>query len=281
MTELHKEATLLMISFEIIVADDASNEEIKQQNRAITKLTNCSYLELEKNKGRAQIKNLLVEQAKYKYILFADCDAGLATHSFLKTYINSAKTNEVICGGLLYPRPMPSANVSLRYHYGISSEERTAEERNLYPYLRFSSFNVFMPKETFQHIRFDETFTQYGHEDTAFGIELEKRGIQVNHINNPLYHLGLEDNKTFLQKTEVSIRTLIQKQDLLSQHVRLLHLYNSYKKRRITSFPAFIFRLSKPILLRNLLGKSPNMVLFAFYKLGYLCNIENSLSKDK
>ena len=66
--------------FEIIVADDASpNLEKVDVNRKITQWENCRYLPLQKNLGRAQIRNFLAGCARYEHLVFIDgnCVIGM------------------------------------------------------------------------------------------------------------------------------------------------------------------------------------------------------------
>ena len=272
--ELHRQAQTLLFPIEILIADDGSKEELKRNNRKINKLSNCMFIEHKENVGRARIRNFLSEKANYDILLFIDSDAGLISNDFLQNYVSAIQNNEVICGGLLYDRPLPSPVFSLRYYYGICAEERSAKERNLYPYAQFSSFSFLIRKKTFREILFDESFSGYGHEDTAFGIELEKREIKVRHIDNPLYHLGLEKNEDFLCKTETGIETLYRFSDKLTEYVRLLQAYNKVRKYKLQKLVAFLFRKTRGLLKRNILSLHPNMKAFAFYKLGYLCNIK-------
>lgn len=274
--ELHRQAQTLPFPIEILVADDGSKEELKRNNRKINKLSNCMFIELKENVGRARIRNFLSEKASYDLLLFIDSDAGLISNFFLQDYVTAIQNYEVVCGGLLYDRPLPSEIFSLRYYYGVSTEERSARVRNLHPYAQFSSFSFLIRKKTFKLILFDESFSGYGHEDTAFGIELEKRGTKIKHINNPLYHLGLEKNEDFLHKTEMSIENLSFSSAKLEGYVRLLQTYNKVKKYKFQKPLAFLFRKARRILKRNLINSHPNMKLFAFYKLGYLCNIKQN-----
>lgn len=279
--ELHRQAQTLSFPIEILVADDGSSEEFKRNNRKINRVSNCKFIELKENVGRAKIRNFLSEKAQYNLLLFIDSDAGLVKKDFLQNYIYAAQNSDVVCGGLIYDRPIPSVLSSLRYYYGIYAEERSARKRNLHPYSQFSSFSFLIKKRIFQKILFDESFTEYGHEDTAFGMELEKQGVRIKHIDNPLYHLGLERNDDFLRKTEKGIETLYCNSALLFNHVRLLQAYKKLKKYRVQSVLATLFRLTERYLRDNLLSTHPNMRLFAFYKLGYLCNLEYKQKSTK
>ena len=69
--ELHSQAILENVVFEIIVQDDASPENAnKQINSEINKIANCRF---ERNKvtlGRGQNRNSLVAKANYSWLLF-------------------------------------------------------------------------------------------------------------------------------------------------------------------------------------------------------------------
>lgn len=271
---LYQQAKSLSFPVEILVADDASSEEIKRNNRKINRLDNCKYIELKENVGRAKIRNFLALKAQYELLLFIDSDAGIINDNFLIDYITSKKEDEVVCGGLLYQRPLLDPNNSLRYYYGISVEERSASKRANKPYSQFSSFNFLISKESFKQILFDESFTEYGHEDSYFGIKLQELGIPVKHISNPLFHLGLEDNREFLKKTETSIKTLFYASEKLNIDNRLLSTYKRIVKCKLRVLFLFFFLLFKRVFRKNLLSNRPNMVIFALYKLGYLCRMK-------
>ncbi len=41
----------------------------------------------------------------------------------------------------------------------------------------------------------------------------------------------------------------------------------------VKGLAALLFRVFRPIMRRNLLGKKPSLTVFSLYKLGYLCTI--------
>lgn len=271
---LYHQAQSLSYPVEILVADDASAEETKRNNRRINRLDNCKFIELKEKAGRAKIRNFLASKAQYDLLLFIDSDAGIVNECFLKNYIEALENGHVVCGGLLYQRPLLDSQYSLRYYYGISVEERSAKIRAEKPYMQFSSFNFLIQKETFNQLMFDESFTSYGHEDSYFGIMLQEKGIKIKHIPNPLYHLGLEENSVFLSKTRTSIETLFRESDKLKANNQLLKTYNIVKKSgfKIPYLCFFIF--FRKTFRKNLLGAHPNMTIFSLYKLGYLCTLK-------
>lgn len=279
---LHEQADKATFAVEIIVMDDAStDQQTKLTNREINKWENCRFIENSINLGRAGIRNQLASVARGELLLFMDCDAGVVAEDFLKNYVKTWKDNCVVCGGLAYKRPLLNSQYSLRYQYGIHIEERSAEKRSVAPYDSFTTFSFLIAKDLFLQIRFDESFKGYGHEDTVFGYELQKRHISVIHIDNPLYHLGLELNEVFLEKTENSVVNLFNSDKELTQNTRLIRAYQKICRYKLQTLVSISFVYLRTTLRKNLLGSTPNLRLFSFYKLGFLCSLSKKTISAK
>lgn len=265
------------ISYEIIVADDASTDASPVANRRINGLPHCRFIVLEQNMGRARIRNWLASQASGDLLLFMDCDALVTSPDFVSRYADMASEAPVLCGGLRHPEALPHPDVTLRYVYEKEADlHRSADERKRHPYECFTTFCFAIRRDTFLSIRFDENCREYGYEDTLFGEELKRRGIPICHFENPLVHLGLEDNATFLRKTETALRTLVSLQRRgVHFHSRLVNKYRQLRKYGFHLMLPCIFRLTAPLLRKNLLSKSPSLKLFACYKLGYYSLLRN------
>lgn len=274
---LHKEMQEIGTEIEILVADDASTEQFKEKNRCINKLSGCHYLEMTENLGRSRIRNYLADKAQGKYILFMDCDAKVNRPDFIRQYIYAANQAPVACGGLRHPDWQPSPEVSLRYRYEKEADKhRSAEERKLKPYDCFATFCFLIERELFHTIRFNEHCTEYGYEDTLFGEELKKRNVSICHFENPLIHLGLEPNAVYLQKSETALRMLVNLQRQgIEIHSRIGSTYARIKRWHLHHLLPLIFNLTAPLLRNNLLGRKPNLYLFAYYKLSfYACLLQ-------
>ena len=260
-TDLQQQAERLECPYEILVADDASEEAFKCENRKINGIPGCKYIELQENVGRSRIRNILGHLARYDYLIFMDCDASVVGSDFLSRYMAVRNAAKVVYGGLVHPEQLPSPEVSLAYLYEKNAEPHfTAEKRALHPY------KVFLKHP------FDETITHYGHEDTLFGLALKKEGIKILHIDNPLMNCGLDTNLNVLRKTEESLRTLYVHRKKLEGSSEMLRLYGILQRLHLVSFVFLLFRLCEPMLRRNLYGRHPNLYFFAFYKIGYYCN---------
>ena len=133
--DLQRQAKELGCPYEILVADDASEEVCKRENRKINLIPHCKYIELEENVGRAHIRNILGYQARYEYLLFIDSDAAVVSGRFLGNYMAVRRQAPVIYGGLVHPPKLPSPEVALAYRYEKHAEPRfTAERRARHPY---------------------------------------------------------------------------------------------------------------------------------------------------
>ena len=261
---------------ELILIDDCSSSEYKAINKS--HCNTYKYIELEKNIGRAKIRNLFLDYAQYEHLLFLDCDSLIPSKSFLSNYLKAIKEdkNTIICGGRVYDSTKPDSNKLLRWKYGIERESLSCEERKRQPNKSFMTNNFLISKTLLQEIKFDERLSEYGHEDTLFGFELKKRGIEINHINNPVLNGDLEYNTEYLEKTEVGIHNLISILDYVNhdpdfiQDISLLNFYSKPSIKKLIPFIIILFPFLKPFIKFFLINGFISIRLFNFYKLGIL-----------
>jgi glycosyltransferase involved in cell wall biosynthesis len=269
---LQHQCQVAAIDFEILCFDDGSTPDFKKQNRIIATLENVRYEEMPENQGRSRIRNMLAKAAQFDYLLFMDCDSGLVKEDYIQQYIESLHPDTVLYGGRVYDEQPPD-NKALIFHwtYGKNREEQSVAERQIMPYHGFMTNNFLMPKTLFLDIQFEERLTQYGHEDTLFGLQLQSRNIPIKHLRNPLAHLGLEATARFLDKTKKGIENLY----FLSQQyeqidTKLLRTFRWLQAWKLDKLALFFFNQMKPILLKNMYSSQPNMRIFDLYKLSLL-----------
>jgi hypothetical protein len=279
-TELHKQATKAAIPFEIIMLDDCSSTLLRDQNKDVGSLPGVRFYELDKNIGRASIRNRLAEKAEFSTLLFMDCDSEVPSDNYIENYLPYCGKQIVVCGGRIYrPEPPEEPEYLLRWLYGISKEQMTDVIRNINPYRSFMTNNFLIAKAIIFQIQFDESIIQYGHEDTLFGLELKKRGVPVKHINNPLIHIGLEISREFLRKTAEGIENLItllhdekiNRKDI--KDIRLLRAYEFIKKFRLVGIYHFCYGFISNAVMRNLLGSNPGIFAFDLFKLSLISQL--------
>lgn len=278
MNELLKQKQGLNISVQILVFDDASENDVKQANRRLENERDVIYYEMERNVGRSSIRNRLAERADGSCLLFLDDDSKIIHQDFLKNYIDHWSDEAVVCGGRKYTKELPLKQYGLHWYYGRYKESKTAEQRAAKPYESFHSNNFVIPKKIWEKVPFDESLSQYGHEDTLLGYELKKNHIPVIHINNQVIHSQLDDNKDFLRKSKLAVENLKFLYDRGDQgfinSVKLLQTYHRIRKGGLKHVFAGYYKMKRNKWERHLINaEEPSLRIFNLYKLGYLCSL--------
>jgi hypothetical protein len=238
------------------------------------------FIELDKNIGRARIRNRLAGMAQYSSLLFMDCDSEVSSDKFIENYLPYCGKELVVCGGRNYKDDPPEeSEYLLRWLYGVMREQWSVQIRSRNPYRSFMTNNFLLSRSVMLQIQFDESIVQYGHEDTLFGLELRKKNVPVIHIQNPLIHIGLEIAAEFLRKTSEGIENLltlvhngkIDQKDF--RDIRLLRAYGILKKYRLVKIYLFFYNFIANAVIRNLLGSNPSIMAFDLYKLSLLSQL--------
>ena len=276
--DLHQQALETYVDFEIIVIEDGSTLYV-EGNKQVNDFEFCRHIILSKNTGRSAARNKLADEARYNHLLFIDCDAEVCSDQYVSKYLSFCKEECVVIGGTAYDPAENNPRYSLRLAYGRQREARSAAERNKN---NFSTFNFLISSAIFNRVRFDETIQGYGHEDMLFGHQLHQLGYEFIQIENPLIHKGLDDNETYISKTEEATRNLLLlyqtgRYPFLEEESTLLHSFIRIYKSGLTRLCATAFNILQPFLHRNLCNPSPSLRLYDLYKLLYLC--KSSLTK--
>jgi cellulose synthase/poly-beta-1,6-N-acetylglucosamine synthase-like glycosyltransferase len=282
--ELHSQLIKALVDFEILLIDDASEEYFKLKNRSLTKLSNVSYTEEKVNLGRSKIRNKLAEISKYDSLIYLDCDSQVVDSEFINNYLRHADKHPVVYGGRIYDLNNPvTSNYKLHWLYGYKREQWPAKVRNQEPNKSFQTNNFMIAKKVLLSIGFNENIIGYGHEDTLFGYELQKRGINILHIDNTVIHMGLESNEEFLRKTREGIKNLKRimringNEKRLERDITILGFYKKIDKIKLTGAIEYFYKRYEHRLRKNLLSANPNLMLFDLYKLGYMCTLNGDL----
>jgi glycosyltransferase involved in cell wall biosynthesis len=217
-TELHRQSQSFSSEVELLFIDDASDFTFKEKNRSVG--TFCDYQELPQNIGRSKIRNAFLPFVKGKYILFLDGDSVVFRDDFIEKYLVFLKENKpnLIVGGREEVSERPARNYLLRWRYSQSRESKSLEERQKDTKSGFKSNNFIVKKTIFEINPFDESLHHYGHEDTLFGYQLRKKGVQCLHIDNPILNSDLVENEAFLNKTKEAISNLVRIAVKLNDH---------------------------------------------------------------
>lgn len=297
----------ISLGFEIIFADDGSADATaRQRNAIIAQLPYCQYIERPKNVGRSAIRNFLAHTAHYSHLIFLDGDVAIKRGNFVQTYLAHRNDADVIIGTLHFSRMQVACDTAediightkrakeetkkttepvlyddnLKYRYEQQFlAKHPVKKRMQQPYASFRTTNFMVRRDLLLAYPFDETFHEYGYEDTLFGKQLKEHGATLIHLDNAATIADYEDNATFVAKTEESLRTLAAHAHQLQGYSTLLHTANKLKCLHLQPLIAFVFKLFKDLLHKNLCSNSPSVFLFNVYKLGYYINLTRSINQ--
>lgn len=272
--ELDSQAAEAFIDYEIRVYEDGS-QQFTKENSTLSDLEFCHYKMLPKNIGRSAIRNLLAAEARYEYLIFLDCDAEICHDYFINKYLSFCHDNIVVTGGRVYPKDTPPSK-NLLVKYGSKRERHNPKDINK-KYKNFTTPNFLIPRSIFNEIQFDENIAGYGHEDTLFGLELQRKGHDFILVDNPVIHIGLEDNDVFLDKSKHALRNLLSiyrsgdYPEIITVS-KIISVFEVLQKLKLTGLGSFLYRTTSRLMKRNLLGKNPSLMVFDLYKLAYICH---------
>ncbi len=208
---LHNQSLGLMEKFEIeiIVLEDGSTEK-NDNAAAIENLPLVTYEYFPVNRGRATLRNLLLERAKGEYILFIDADMLPDDDRFLQRYLDKIKAgHDIICGGISYNLISQVENNCSFYLYKSEKTEAVrATLRNKSPWRYLFTSNILIRRRIAESIKFDSRFTAYGFEDIDWAIRLA-RSYSIDHIDNTCSHMGLMSKEQTFSRMRESIKNYV------------------------------------------------------------------------
>lgn len=268
--DLHGQLELSGAEYEIIVLEDGGHDQVSHiANLKINELSHCRYERRERNVGRAAIRNRLADEAQGDWLLFIDADAKMVREDFVRRYLSAAEEGHtLVCGGITHRATPPARDCLLRWRY-----DRTYELQVGLVSHQLSCFNFMVKRSLFMKVRFDEGIRTYGWEDVLLGVGLREQGAEIYVIDNPLLHEDTDKSIRFLEKTRESLNTLHAHESQLLQHTRLGDAVRKVRRWHLDALMRLLFLALRPLMERQLLGRHPNMNVFAAYKLGYYLSL--------
>jgi glycosyltransferase involved in cell wall biosynthesis len=277
--DLHFQCSELKVPFEIRLQDDFSPDFFRTKNRTLASLfQEVIYQENALNLGRSITRNILMEEAQFEWMYFLDCDSDISQNpSLLKQFWIQKNTEVLLSGGRIYQnQPPENPEFYLHWLWGSKRELLDPSKRMLDPINHFLSNNFLVHRSITSQVKFDPAIRGYGYEDTIFANELTQRGFRIQHIENPLVHIGLDAFNDFIRKIEESLINIQKIEQIYSE--RSLDsplkskLINTWKKyRRI--IPAWLLKPFLPILKLILKGRNTSLFAFDLYRLFYLFSL--------
>lgn len=247
--------------YEIICADDHSEQKWHQNNKDLATRHFIEYMRLPSNMGRSRIRNYLATHARHGHLLFLDGDSMVEQDDFLVTYRQLVDKYPVIVGGRKVTFRPTHSKLRLHWKYSVQRESKS---------LGFISNNFLIRADVFEQIKFDETLVTYGHEDTLFGYCLEENNIPVLRIDNPTTHGDLDCADQFLQKQRLAIKNLLKLRSRYpTLETRLSRAATSLGDGLIRKIVCTVLYKLRRTLEWNLLGSRPSLLALDLYKLSY------------
>jgi len=234
---------------EVLVCDDFSTN-YTHENKASCQKNGFTFLKNKKNLGRIETRKKLAEISRFNWLLFVDADVIPKRDDFAKQYVKFIKAdkNSLAIGGCSYPDEIKPFNLRLRY--GRNREEMTAEKRQLKPYNSVLFGNILMKKRVFQEVFEAFNYSEYG-EDIHLSSYLKSSKIDVLHLPNEVYHLGIENNREFLKKIKKSGQMhakLDSNSTLDLSHIKLVKTGSFLKKYMLHNLMKFALAITSPFL---------------------------------
>ena len=266
----------LDVAVEILIRDDGSTQWASE-NRDLEQFPAVRYSANDTNLGRSATRQALAEDAQYNQLLFLDADVLPVNDDYLKTYLEHPMLSGAIgCGGVSYQDMPPPASQMLRYVYGLKRESLAAIDRQKTAYMVLAA-NLWISKELFFELN-DNLENFYG-DDLVLSQKIRAKNLEVIHLDNPVYHLGLESSEAFLDKTVQMIRNLVRLElegTIDKDLMRLQRAYLNIKAKGLAKPYLWATKQLLPGMKRNLLGNKPSMKTFDAYKLYLYIKLKNN-----
>lgn len=273
-TQIHQQLSSNLTPFEIIIFEDGSNQFINNNNN----LKNTTVIVNKENIGRVKARQKLASLANYNWLLFLDADVLLTLDTFIIKYLKSIKQDyDVVFGGFAYYKSPPNEEYLLRWKYGKTKEQIPAIKRNKKPYKVIISANFMIKKTVFSNInKHIEDNKSYGF-DNYFGALLQQNKVKVLHIDNPVYHIGIEKNDIYLKKKELAASTLLffynSKYFNNNNSNDLLKIFTKLKRIKLVWFFSLLYRFFGSKMKQKLTSNKPTISLLQFYRICFMCNL--------
>lgn len=250
---------------EILIYDDSSTEDINLN--FIDELVTTYYGK--ENMGSVESRKFLANKSQNKWILFLDADLELPNQDFLANYFSVIKNNaDLYYGGVIYNEREPDPEKILRWKYGHRKETRIPKSSEDI-YTHFISCSYLINQKTFNTIFTNSTIKGYG-QDIYLSLLLKQYRINVEYINNPVIHLGLETSEVYLKKSLEGIETTFnaEQKGLIPDNYRpVQRAYLKLKRTKSLKLFIGIIKSREKIIRKNLLSTNPKLIYLDFIKL--------------
>ncbi|SEP68548.1 glycosyltransferase family 2 protein [Basfia succiniciproducens] len=216
-------------SFELLLIDDGNPIEYRQMlGKYLESNTNISYFQFNSNKGVSEARNLGIDKAKGKYIVFCDSDDYVEKNhlSLLYSAIEHPFVDLAICGVCEQDYPVIDSCIERAEFVSSPSKYSSVQYINFMP-------NKILRRDLIiqNNLKFNSSF-RLG-EDALFLNQYIALCQKINCISNQSYHYVLDENSamsSYHEKYWDWERLVIKSQFDLFSSVELSENENNYLK---------------------------------------------------
>ena len=184
--------------YEIVVVDDCSTDGTLAYLSQLRLKVRFSYVRNANNLGRAKTRNIGIRKAIGQYVLMIDNDIWATRNLIAEHYaLHKANPDGVAVVGAVLPtdeETQSALDLTLKAHHLWCHAEMTRQQNKL-PATFCKTANLSLSKKVFDRVGlFQESFINYGGEDTDLGMRIVEAGVPL--LYAPLaigYH---HDNET-------------------------------------------------------------------------------------
>jgi len=276
--EMHKQLTKTGIDFEILVYEDASTRDFDLKT-GLAEFPEVRYKFFPENQRKVRMVYHMLNDAKYDNTLLLDADVFPVDRFYAAKTLKAIEKNDadLYFGGMTVPAQLPAKDKLLRWKFGKYRESPALEYRKKHPYTSVVCQNFVIKKDLFKKL-IDEVVAVQGFyaTDILFSYLLKKNQVKVKHYDNKVVHLGLDNNRDFLEKTKASVETYyhLYKNKLIDkEHVKLVNFAEKYAPFGLCFGAKLADKLLGKIIEKNLLSEKASLFFLDLYKLMYYCSI--------
>jgi len=220
------------------------------------------------NSGRAQARNVMLQEIRSDWVLMLDADMSLDRSDFIETYHAAALRHGDACcvvGGFRIDASDITPANRLHAAQSVKSECKPARHRARDPGRYVYSSSVFVHRTIVERHLFDPQFQAWGWEDVEWGWRIV-RDSPVHHIDNPARHRGLEPDEMLITKYAESVENFRRIRRLYPDNVRRMPIARVSYLLSFLPFQQVLGRGFKRLALFAALPLAVRLYALKFYR---------------